>query len=312
MFDFYSTGNYSITTLWEKMVKMGLKGKSRKTIARSEINHVINNPFYHGIARSEKHGLYPHFYSTLITRELFDTCQDILHGRKKSPAKMASAEYSIFKGLIHCGNPDCQCSYSPELKKAKNIVTYACTNGKHKCKRVYMSERKLLKPIYELFDAFESVPQEVQNRLVEELRISAESEVEFHTRELTRIRAEYDRHERRVQKATDVLLDGSITKDEHGKIVEREKDAQYKLNLELEEHTRADHEYHIHVSTVLNLSRRIKAIFEGSEVSEKRAIINFVLSNLTVSDRKLSFSTRKPFDVILDLAQHPTGLADSS
>jgi len=93
--------------------------------------------------------------------------------------------------------------------------------------------------------------------------------------------------------------------------VEREKDAQYKLNLELEEHMRADHEYHIHVSTVLNLCRRIKAIFEGSEVSEKRAIINFVLSNLTVSDRKLSFSIRKPFDTILDLAHDPIGLASS-
>ena len=90
--------------------------------------------------------------------------------------------------------------------------------------------------------------------------------------------------------------------------MEKEKDAQYKLNLELEEHTKADHEYHIHVSTVLNLTRRIKAIFEGSEVSEKRAIINFVLSNLTITDRKLTYSLRKPFDVILDLAHHPTGL----
>jgi len=68
------------------------------------------------------------------------------------------------------------------------------------------------------------------------------------------------------------------------------------------EHTKADHEYHIHVSTVINLCRRIRILFEGSEVSEKHAIINFVLSNLSVTDRKLKYSLRKPFDAVLNLA----------
>ncbi len=62
----------------------------------------------------------------------------------------------------------------------------------------------------------------------------------------------------------------------------------------------------------MSLSRRIRDIFdaEGSEPIEKRAIINFLLSNLTVTDRKLTFSLRKPFDTLLDLAHHPTQLPD--
>ena len=94
----------------------------------------------------------------------------------------------------------------------------------------------------------------------------------------------------------------SITKDEYDKKLQDLKDRQYRLNLELDEHTKADHEYHIHVSTVINLCRRIRIIFEGSEVSEKHAILNFVLSNLSVTDRKLKYSLRKPFDAVLDLA----------
>ena len=93
-----------------------------------------------------------------------------------------------------------------------------------------------------------------------------------------------------------------ITKDDYDKKLQDLKDRQYRLNLELDEHTKADHEYHIHVSTVINLCRRIRIIFEGSEVSEKHAIINFVLSNLSVTDRKLMYSLRKPFDAVLDLA----------
>ncbi len=86
------------------------------------------------------------------------------------------------------------------------------------------------------------------------------------------------------------------------------KDEQYKLNLELEEHTKADHEYHIQLSTVLNLSRRVKSIFDGSEVNEKRALIRFLLQNPVVEEKKLVFELRKPFDTVLQLAMNPTVL----
>ena len=86
------------------------------------------------------------------------------------------------------------------------------------------------------------------------------------------------------------------------------KDKQYRLNVELEEYTKADHQYHIHVGTVLNLARRVGEIFDSSEIEEKRAILNFLLQNPTVDGKKLEFSLRKPFDTILALAHHPSGL----
>ena len=61
---------------------------------------------------------------------------------------------------------------------------------------------------------------------------------------------------------------------------------------------------------MLNLSRRIRKIFDDprSEVSEKRAILNFILQNPTVNGKKLVFTMRKPFDVVLELAACPIGL----
>lgn len=80
------------------------------------------------------------------------------------------------------------------------------------------------------------------------------------------------------------------------------------MNLGLDEHTKADHNYHIHLSTVLNLSRRVKEIFDSSEINEKRALIRFLIQNPIVSEKKLVFELRKPFDTILQLALHPTVL----
>jgi hypothetical protein len=84
------------------------------------------------------------------------------------------------------------------------------------------------------------------------------------------------------------------------------KDKQYRLSLELDEHTKADHEYHIHVATVLHLAQKAKEIFQSSEVHERRAILNFLLQNPKVQGKKLNYSLKIPFNSILELAENPT------
>jgi hypothetical protein len=80
------------------------------------------------------------------------------------------------------------------------------------------------------------------------------------------------------------------------------------LNIELEEHTKADHDYKITIAQVFSITRRIGAIFASSEVPEKRAILNFLLQNPKVSGKKLTFTMQKPFDAILEMAACPTWL----
>lgn len=83
------------------------------------------------------------------------------------------------------------------------------------------------------------------------------------------------------------------------------KDKQFDLGLELEQHTNADYDYSIQVATILDLSRRIRKIFESSEIAEKRAILNYLLQNPTVKGKKLEFTMRKPYNLVLELASCP-------
>lgn len=61
------------------------------------------------------------------------------------------------------------------------------------------------------------------------------------------------------------------------------------------------------VTTVLSLARRAKAIFESSEISEKRAFINYLIQNPTVKEKTLVFTLRSLFNVVLELADRPGG-----
>jgi site-specific DNA recombinase len=303
LFDLYSTGNYSITSLWEEAKKYGLKGKNGKFVARSVIEHILKSEFYYGFAYSRKYNQrYPHKYECLITRETFEKCKDIRERRKQKPSKEVSKPY-IFKGLLSCSN--CGCLMSPEIKKGKYIY-YSCTNAKGICHREYINEETLLKPIYEVLDAFESIPEEVQAKLVEELRNTSEMETLYHKKQIKRLRGASEVIQTKKERLLDRHLDGSITSDDYTKKLNQLHSEQQKLNIELEEYMKGDYEYHLHVGTVLSISRRAKEIFESSEIDEKRAILRYLLQNPTVKGKKLSFTLASPFNLVLEVASEPT------
>jgi len=104
-------------------------------------------------------------------------------------------------------------------------------------------------------------------------------------------------------------LNRGITKDDYDKKLQELKDMQYRLDIEAEEHTRADHDYKLTIAQVFSLSRRMGEIFKSSEPHEKRAFLNYLLQNPTVSGKKLEFTLKKPWDTVLEFATTPNWLA---
>ena len=306
MFELYASGNYSYTTVRDEITKMGLRTREGKKLARSVVENILKDPFYCGTAVSKKYGSYTHKYPRIISRELFDKCQEVRLKRRKMPSKPLSADY-VFKGLLKCQN--CGCSMSPEVKvkpSGRRYVYYSCTNAKGICKREYTNENELLKPVYKVLDKFGTITEEVQNDLVAELRKNTESEVEYHKSQVNRIRNEYEQVKDRDNRLLDAYLDQSITKDVYDKKHQEYADKLQLLEIELSEHREADYEYQTTVSTVISVARRARDIFENcSEPAQKRAFLNFLLQNPTVKGKKLSFTLASPFNLVLELADSP-------
>ena len=99
-----------------------------------------------------------------------------------------------------------------------------------------------------------------------------------------------------------------ITKDDYDRKLKELKEKQYDINIQIEDHTRADETYYVTASTVLNLAKNALNLFESSEVPEKRALLNYLLQNYVVEGKKPMFTMRSPFDSILSVATQPIGL----
>ena len=97
-----------------------------------------------------------------------------------------------------------------------------------------------------------------------------------------------------------------ITKDDYDKKLYEYGNQQMELESQHRQHIQADHQYHIHVSTVFSLASEMKELFNSSETVEKRAILSFLLQNPVLNNKKLEFSIASPFNLLLEIEHHPT------
>jgi len=81
------------------------------------------------------------------------------------------------------------------------------------------------------------------------------------------------------------------------------KEKQEEINEEIERYTQADEKFYLTANTVLKLAQKALEIFESSEISEKRQLLNFLLQNLKLQGKKLLFELKTPFDTVLQASK---------
>ncbi|PZR70498.1 MAG: hypothetical protein DLM66_03675 [Candidatus Dormiibacter spiritus] len=76
-------------------------------------------------------------------------------------------------------------------------------------------------------------------------------------------------------------------------------------------HQRAESAYFKEGVDLLELASRARELFQSQEPAEKRKLLNFVLSNSSWREGRLTASYRKPFDLISETAIEAAELAQT-
>ena len=131
IFELYSLGNISAGELTKYAQMMGLHTKSGKEVSRTTVFYILDNPFYYGEMQT-KHGLIRHIYQPLITKELWDLCQEKKAERNNNiSTSRESKETFILRGLIRCGLTGKLCIN--EIKKRQYIYIYSYHQDGTRC-----------------------------------------------------------------------------------------------------------------------------------------------------------------------------------
>jgi len=297
IFEMYATGLHSMQKISDEMKKEGLKSRHRgKYLKTRQIETILKNPFYCGFCFYKKKNItYAHKYTPLITKELFDKCRSVREAKTKNPTKATKHKF-VLSGLVLCA--DCGCRVTPELKKGK-YKYYHCTNSKKICKKEFVREEKLVEPINELFRNFVLTDMEIE-QILDGYDNHDMNHNKYIEQQLKAYKVEYRGLSEKIEVMYDDKLEGRITADMYDKKVKELNSRKVELEEKISKLQMGNKYCRITAKHLFSIIKRIKNIFESSEVDEKRQILNLVFQNFSLQDKRLLFNTKTPFKEVLE------------
>ncbi|MFW5884941.1 MAG: recombinase family protein [Patescibacteria group bacterium] len=192
IFKMYASGNYSIQKIAEILTKEGYKTRMGNPFTFSSVKCIIPNKSYLGLVWSPRKPL-PDIKSTvhkpIISKKLFDKCQDVLAERKgKFGRPVAKHRFYLLQGLVYCYNcikhlkgneksslrrmhPSMYCEYHRNNKTGKENYFYTCKFAKENksCKQPKVECEIIDKQIFQFMSGMK-LPEDVIKLTLESLR----------------------------------------------------------------------------------------------------------------------------------------------
>jgi site-specific DNA recombinase len=234
-------------------------------------------------------------HTPMVSKELWDRVQAHLSSR---PGKHRETKhlFPYGAGLMTCGK--CGCTITAELKKSR-FVYYRCTGYREAHPLEYVREEALTEQFAGALGALH-FDDEVLDWPRIALRGSHEVQKREHDDAVERPQAEHKRLEDRLHTMYTDKLDGRISADFFDQKAAEMRSEQARMRGSIEQHKAANDQYLDVGVKLLELANRAPELFRSSKPMDKRELLGFVLSNCQLTDGKLAFTYRQPFDMLVD------------
>jgi hypothetical protein len=107
---------------------------------------------------------------------------------------------------------------------------------------------------------------------------------------------------------TDALSKCEIEYDKKGREL---KQRQAEIALRIEQHQKGEGDFRTTLESLISVASRAAELFERSKTEQKRQLVGFVFSNLRLRGKKLEYSLRSPFDLMVNRASYSSGFLNT-
>ncbi len=183
MFELYATGNYSVLSVQDEMVKLGLRSRNGNKVLQSRIYNLLQDPYYYGKIRWNGE-VTQGSHEPIITKDLFDKVQNILTKRGKTA--LATKHDYLFRSKIFCDG----CGGVLSWEKQKGYLYGHCNNhlkSRGCLKKTYIKEEDVERQIDPIFAKIAPTSELVLNWLEDIIREENADQVKFRETEIQRL-----------------------------------------------------------------------------------------------------------------------------
>jgi len=286
VFEYYSTGNYSLISLREKLYEEGLRTRGGSKLSKSRLEDMLRDPFYCGFMRWNDVVYGNGLHEPLVSKELFDKVQFMLT-RKQAPHY--KRHIFQFSKMIECG--ECGGTISAEIQKG--TIYYSCKHNRPCSQKGMALEENIESALMNTFQIFESVTEKEANEVREKIRANHQLEIEYKENTLRSLNTRYNGLQRQLDILYDDRLAEKITQDRwenKQKVINEEQSGIREQMTRLKDEETKYFELYINI---LDLARRAAEIYKKRSPEERRLLLSHIFSNLYLKDKKASSLLKK-------------------
>ena len=306
LFEWYSTGQYSLKEVARMAGQAGFSyRKSGNPIITATADKILRKRIYTG---DFDYGgrTYKGSYQPLISPELWQRVQDVLDDRFTMRPKKRRHEFA-FSGLISCGH--CGCALVGEIHKGR-YVYYRCTGYRGRCPEPYTRQEVLEAQFADLLGRLRFEP-EILDWVTTALRASHKDEKRIQEQSIRRLQAEVTKLDARLEAIYLDKIDAKINLAFYERKSAEWQAEREHLLVTIGGHQRAESAYFEDGVRLLELASRARGLFHSQAPTEKRKLLDFVLSNSSWKGGRLTATYRKPFDLISETVVKASELAQT-
>ena len=296
LFEMYATGEYPLNSLANWCEKKNLLTNAGNKISLSNVQHILQNPFYIGLMRYNGE-IFEGKHEPLISKKLFDKCQEVM--AKRGKVRPDRKHNFPFLGLMKCAS--CGCSITAQYAKGNGgIYTYyRCTKKRGACQEKYLGKNRLVEQIKNFLQKVSLSSQDTEKVLAaldseqDKAREDAQAEVSVLKEQLAQV-------ETKLQKLLDIYLADALSTEEYAakkqsllsqKVALSEKITDFETKgLSWLEPAR---------EFVLSLNQAAKLI-ETENLSEMTTFLKNIGSNHILRNREFLFAPKNPYDLVAE------------
>ncbi len=279
VFELYNTGNHSLKSLREEMLKMGLTNTLGKPVSRNNLHSILKNPFYCGkiLWKGEIYNNTKH--EPLISEELFDSVQEKLLRKKDAP--QFKKHNPVFKAKIRC--EECGGLISWYFKR--NNWYGNCNHYKKCSQRGCARQDRVEEKLFPHFDKVAPKNERVLKWIEKALKESHSQEIDLYESQRKQLNRIIGIADSRMANAYKDKLDGKVPINLYEKIMrdseEEKKQAEDSLKKLGEDKTK----YYQAGYSIHELALNAKRIYQSKEatIEQKRLLLSKIFTNIALS-----------------------------
>ena len=303
LFEEYAKGGRTLQDITNLARTLGLYSKMctvNKTISSAQVQNILKNTFYIGYF-TLKGKVYKHHYPRFIDEELFHIVQNVMEGRKRAPSKLYYGDKQyIFTGLVRCGCCGSLMTCETKVKDAKHSYNYLkCNKLRSKCSQKPLNKEKILKQLEEELCLPMNISDEMLKNIKSEVKKQLKEE-RVNTATLKRdITIKINQLDEQLKTLFRGYIQGKCDEKMYNELkteIELEKE---KLQKDMDRYLEIDTETDETLANIAEIAANVGKFLKSPIISQKRDLLNLILSDCKTEGKNLCFSIRKPFDKLL-------------